>query len=66
MPFDDRVWIQENDETSGRCGDAPVVGAGETEVLFVPDQTHGRRKLGRLDAVVVHDNGLEVLVAGRI
>ena len=63
---DDRVRVYEDHDVSGRGGDAPVVGAGDPEVFLVPDETHPRRQFRRFGAVVVHDHGLEVSVAGPV
>ena len=64
-PLHDRVRVYEDDEISCRGGDSPVVGAREADVLFVPDQTRRRWKLGGIQTVVVHDDDLEVPVARR-
>jgi len=57
------VGVYEDYRVSVRCGDARVVGAGESDVLFVPDQAHPGRKARRLHAIVVDDDDLEVSVA---
>src|SRR5918993_701963 len=63
VPLHQGVGVYEDYEISARCGDAPVVGAREAYVLFVPDQAHRGWKLGRLHAVVVDDEDLEVPAA---
>src|SRR5215204_1563334 len=62
IPLHDGVGVYEDYRISARCGDAPVVAAGEAYVLLVPDQVHPGRNLRRLHTVVVDDEDLEVPV----
>src|SRR5918994_148949 len=60
VPLHQGVGVYEDYRISARCGDAPVVGAREAYILFVPDQAHPGWKLGWLHAVVVDDEDLEL------
>jgi hypothetical protein len=58
-----RIGVYEDYRVSVRSGDARIVGTGESDVLFVPDQAHPGRKYRRLQAIIVDDDDLEVSVA---
>src|SRR5215217_1235065 len=60
----DRVRVYEDHDVPARGGDSHVVGTREPDVFLVPDETHPSRQLRWFVAVVVHDHGLEVPVAG--